>query len=132
MNRRTLLAAGGGLGSAAAAPRAAADRTAVADFTGDGAPDLAVGTGPGAVAELQILDGTTGTVLFHVQPFADFTGVAFVAAGNGTGERDGRPGRYPGPVRRAPGRGVRRRVVRAGGELIPGRPELWGGVAHRR
>src|SRR5262249_53010690 len=35
-------------------------RTAVADFNGDGTPDVAVGTGPGVTAEVKILDGKTG------------------------------------------------------------------------
>ncbi|MDB5307932.1 MAG: repeat-associated core domain protein [Gemmataceae bacterium] len=61
-------------------------RTAVADFNGDGIPDVAVGTGPGAVAEVKILDGKTGAVLFDVRPFADFTGGVFVAAGDITGD----------------------------------------------
>src|SRR5207248_6196828 len=43
-------------------------------------------TGPGAVAEVKILDGKTGAVLFDVQPFADFTGGVFVAAGDVTGD----------------------------------------------
>jgi hypothetical protein len=61
-------------------------RTAVADFNGDGTPDVAAGTGPGAVAEVKILDGKTGAVLFDVHPFADFTGGVFVAAGDVTGD----------------------------------------------
>jgi large repetitive protein len=60
-------------------------RTAMADFNGDGTQDLAVGTGPGAVAEVKVLDGKTGAVLFDVMPFDQFTGGVFVAAGNITG-----------------------------------------------
>ncbi|HEY2787000.1 MAG TPA: Ig-like domain repeat protein [Fimbriiglobus sp.] len=56
-------------------------RTAVADFNGDGTADIAFGTGPGVIAEVKILDGKTGAVLFDVQPFDDFTGGVFVAAG---------------------------------------------------
>jgi autotransporter-associated beta strand protein len=61
-------------------------RTAVADFNGDGTPDVVVGTGPQTTAEVKILDGKTRTVLFDVQPFADFTGGVFVAAGDVTGD----------------------------------------------
>ncbi|OWK40870.1 Ig-like domain repeat protein [Fimbriiglobus ruber] len=61
-------------------------RTAVGDFNGDGTPDVVVGTGPGAVAEVEILDGKTGAVLFDVKPFADFTGGVYVAAGDITGD----------------------------------------------
>ncbi|HEX4613707.1 MAG TPA: IPT/TIG domain-containing protein, partial [Urbifossiella sp.] len=61
-------------------------RTAVGDFNGDGTPDVAFGTGPGAVAEVKVLDGKTGAVLFDVPPFADFTGGVFVAAGDVTGD----------------------------------------------
>jgi hypothetical protein len=46
---------------------------------------MAVGTGPGAVAEVKVLDGKTGAVLFDVTPFADFTGGVFVSAGHVTG-----------------------------------------------
>ncbi|MDB5312635.1 MAG: abf2 1 [Gemmataceae bacterium] len=61
-------------------------RTAVADFNGDGVPDLAVGTGPGAVAEVIVYDGKTRQVLFDVKPFADFTGGVFVTAGDIAGD----------------------------------------------
>ncbi|MDB5310274.1 MAG: hypothetical protein JWO38_4476 [Gemmataceae bacterium] len=65
-------------------------RTAVADFNGDGTPDLAVGTGPGTTAEVIVYDGKTRQVLFDVMPFAAFTGGVFVAAGTitGTGSAD--------------------------------------------
>jgi hypothetical protein len=55
-------------------------RTAVAYFNGGTTPEIAVGTGPGTTAEVKILD-MSGNVLFDVQPFADFTGGVFVAAG---------------------------------------------------
>ncbi|HEX4607500.1 MAG TPA: carboxypeptidase regulatory-like domain-containing protein [Urbifossiella sp.] len=61
-------------------------RTAVGDFNGDGVPDVAVGTGPGAVAEVKIIDGASGAVLFDVKPFDAFTGGVFVAAGDISGD----------------------------------------------
>ncbi|QEL19210.1 Ig-like domain repeat protein [Limnoglobus roseus] len=61
-------------------------RTAVGDFNGDGTPDVAVGTGPGVTAQVKVLDGKTGAVLFDVTPFADFTGGVFVALGDVTGD----------------------------------------------
>jgi hypothetical protein len=64
-------------------------RTATADFNGDGTPDVVAGTGPGTTAEVKVLDGRTGTVLFDATPFADFTGGVFVAAGDVDG--DGTP-----------------------------------------
>ncbi|HXD86175.1 MAG TPA: invasin domain 3-containing protein, partial [Urbifossiella sp.] len=60
-------------------------RVAVGDFTGDGSLDYAVGTGPGVTAEVKIIDGTTGAVLFDVQPFDSFDGGVFVAAGSLSG-----------------------------------------------
>src|SRR5262249_44469828 len=44
-------------------------RVAVADFNGDGVPDLAVGTGPGSAAHVRVLDGQTHSELFAVDPF---------------------------------------------------------------
>jgi autotransporter-associated beta strand protein len=55
-------------------------RTADADVTGDGVPDLIVGTGPGTVAEVRVYDGATGQRLSTTLPFADFQGGVFVAA----------------------------------------------------
>ncbi|OWK37763.1 Ig-like domain repeat protein [Fimbriiglobus ruber] len=65
-------------------------RTAVADFMGNGTDDVVVGTGPGVVAEVKVIDPTTGAVLFDVQPFGNFTGGVFVAAGDlsGSGKAD--------------------------------------------
>src|SRR5207237_248601 len=61
-------------------------RTAVADFDGDGTPDVVTGTGPGATAEVKVFDGKTRAVLFDVRPFDDFTGGVFVAVGDVTGD----------------------------------------------
>jgi hypothetical protein len=60
-------------------------RVAVGDFTGNGVTDYAVGTGPGIAAEVEIISGSTGTLLFSVLPFGTFTGGVFVAAGDISG-----------------------------------------------
>ncbi len=67
-------------------------RTATADVTGDGVPDLIGVAGPGAAPVLTVRDGATDRVL--VQPFnayeATFTGGLFVSAAdlNGDGRAD--------------------------------------------
>lgn len=62
-------------------------RTATGDFTGDGIPDVVVGTGPGAATLVRVLDGSSGSVLFEFAPFESaFTGGVFVAAGDLTGD----------------------------------------------
>ena len=66
-------------------------RVASGDFNGDGVTDMVVGTGPGVVTLVQILDGVTKAVLFQIQPFEDsFTGGVYVATGdiNGDGVPD--------------------------------------------
>ncbi len=60
---------------------------AMADFTGDGVADLAVGSGPGELARVRIYDGVTGELLFSTEPFHAFTGGVHVAGGDIT--RDG-------------------------------------------
>jgi hypothetical protein len=61
-------------------------RVAVGDVNGDGTPDLIAGTGRGFVAEVRVIDGRTGTTLFSAQPFGDFAGGTFVAAGDYDGD----------------------------------------------
>jgi hypothetical protein len=59
-------------------------RTAVGDFNLDGTPDIAVGTGPGSVTAVRVLDGLNPSVeLFRIIPFEEtFTGGVYVAVGD--------------------------------------------------
>jgi hypothetical protein len=60
---------------------------AVADFNGDGVPDVVVGTGPGGPTRVVILDGVTKAIIFSVDPFEpSFTGGVYVAAGDLNGD----------------------------------------------
>ena len=65
-------------------------RVAQADVNGDGTPDLIVGAGPGANAEVKVFDGKTGALLqdLFAWPAGSFSGGVYVAAGlfNGTPE----------------------------------------------
>jgi hypothetical protein len=62
-------------------------RTATGDFTGDGVADVVIGTGPGSITQVQVLDGNTGAEIFRMQPFeAAFTGGVYVATGDLTGD----------------------------------------------
>jgi hypothetical protein len=68
-------------------------RVAVADFNGDGIPDLAVGAGPDVASPsfVRVLDGKTEDELFVIAPFEEsFRGGVYVAAGdvNGDGRAD--------------------------------------------
>jgi uncharacterized delta-60 repeat protein len=65
-------------------------RTATADVTGDGVPDLIGGAGPGGGPAVAVIDGRTGRDVARFLAFeASFTGGVFVAAGDLDG--DGRP-----------------------------------------
>jgi hypothetical protein len=62
-------------------------RTAVADVNGDGTPDIIVGSGPGSITLVRVLDGVTNKEIFTVQPFeGTFTGGVYVAAGDVNGD----------------------------------------------
>ncbi|MBN9517775.1 Ig-like domain repeat protein [bacterium] len=61
-------------------------RTASGDFNKDGVADYVLATGPGREVFVQVIDGATGGVLFQVSPFEGFSGGAFVAAGDMTGD----------------------------------------------
>ncbi|HET6574743.1 MAG TPA: FG-GAP-like repeat-containing protein [Fimbriiglobus sp.] len=82
---------------------AGAVRTATADVTGDGVPDLIGGAGPGGGPAVRVLDGTTQAVLANFFAFEPtFTGGVFVAAadldGDGKAEVVVTPDRGGGPV----------------------------------
>jgi hypothetical protein len=76
-------------------------RVARGDVTGDGTPDVIVGSGGGIPARVRIWDGATRQLIFDVLPFETFTGAAEVAAADF--DRDGRadvvvaPGEGGGP-----------------------------------
>jgi hypothetical protein len=62
-------------------------RVATGDVNGDGIPDLVVGTGPGRVTQVRVLDGRDGRSLFSFQPFEEtFTGGVYVAVGDVNGD----------------------------------------------
>ena len=61
-------------------------RTATADFNGDGQGDLVATTGSGVAVQVKVLDGVTGQELFNFVPFGNFTGGAYVAVGDVTGD----------------------------------------------
>jgi hypothetical protein len=62
-------------------------RTATADVTGDGVPDLVGGTGPKSATQVVVFDGRNGATVAVLSPFeASFTGGVFVAAGDIDGD----------------------------------------------
>ncbi len=78
-------------------------RAVVADLTGDGVPDVVVGSGPGAASEVRVFDGTNQQVLAVIAPFEGrFTGGVFVTAadlnGDGRAEVVVTPDQGGGPV----------------------------------
>jgi len=63
-NTTSAKVSGGGVSPFSAAESPGGTRTALADVTGDGVPDLIVGVGPGAQAEVRVIDGRSGNVVF--------------------------------------------------------------------
>lgn len=65
-------------------------RVVRADVTGDGTPDVIVGSGGGMQARVRIWDGASRQQIFDTAPFETFTGGVVVAAGdlNGDGVAD--------------------------------------------
>jgi subtilisin-like proprotein convertase family protein len=62
-------------------------RTATADVTGDGVPDLIAASGPGVRSRVVVLDGATRAEVRTLLPFEDsFTGGLFVAAADLDGD----------------------------------------------
>jgi hypothetical protein len=65
----------------------ATTRAVLADVTGDGIPDLVVGSGPGTAARVLVIDGASRQTVMTLTPFEDgFTGGTFVAAGDVDGD----------------------------------------------
>ncbi|QDU19475.1 FG-GAP repeat domain-containing protein [Urbifossiella limnaea] len=90
------------------------------DVTGDGTPDVIVGSGGGIAARVRIWDGATRQLIFDTAPFENFTGSAEVAVADFN--RDGRM-----DVVIAPGEGGGPRVqVWAGGALTKMVPDFFG------
>ena len=66
-------------------------RTAIADVTGDGVPDVIVGIGPGGVPRVKVFDGVSRQEILSMDAFeSNFRGGVYVAAGdvNGDGRAD--------------------------------------------
>lgn len=95
-------------------------RVARGDVTGDGVPDVIVGSGGGIQARVRIWDGATHQLIFDTAPFEDFAGAVDVAVGDFN--RDGRA-----DVVVVPGEGGGPRVqVWAGGSLTKMMPDFYG------
>ena len=62
-------------------------RVARADVTGDGAPDVIVGTGSGIQARVRIWNGATNQLIFETTPFENFTGGVVLATGDLNGDK---------------------------------------------
>ena len=93
-------------------------RTAVADFNGDGTPDLAVGTGPGTTAEVEILDGRNGTVSVRREAVRHIPGRRFRRGRGHRRRRQGGTHHHAGPERRPARRGLRRRHIPGNRQLL--------------
>lgn len=88
-------------------------RTTVGDFNGDGTPDLAFATGPGATAAVRVLNGRTGTDLAGLTTVLDgFGGGVYLSAGDLDGD-----GRDELAVSADAGGGTRVTVYRVGRTL---------------
>ena len=61
-------------------------RPALGDFNGDGTSDIVVGSSPGTVAQVSVVDGATRQLLYTVQPFDGFLGGVFVASADFNGD----------------------------------------------
>jgi hypothetical protein len=61
-------------------------RVATGDVNRDGTADVVVGSGPGRTAEVRVLDGVSGALLFRATPFDAFAGGTYVAAGDVDGD----------------------------------------------
>jgi len=57
-------------------------RVIEADVTGDGVPDIVVGTAPGVVAQVKVFDSVTRHPLADLRPFEEFTGGVDLATGD--------------------------------------------------
>jgi len=62
-------------------------RVARADVTGDGVPDIVVGSGGGIQARVRIWSGATNQLIFDTAPFENFTGGVVLATGDLNGDR---------------------------------------------
>jgi hypothetical protein len=95
-------------------------RVVRADVTGDGTPDVVVGSGGGIAARVRIWDGQTRELIFDVDPFGDFDGGVVLAAADLNGDR-------VADLAIAPDVGGGPRIqVWAGGSFAPLMPDFYG------